>query len=222
MYDLPYFKEDDMQVIREFIESHPFAFLMAANAQGLPQATQIPVFLEEDVDKKVLRGHIMRNTEHHKALLENPNVLVVFTGPHCYVSATWYTNPSQGSTWNYMSVHARGKIRFLDEQALIDVLRKTSLYFENNNTDAPTIYDNLPPAYTQRMIKAIVPFEIEILQMEHVFKLSQNRDKKSYLNIIRKLREQDGDAQRIADEMEKRTEQLFPTDQEWNPNKFMS
>ena len=222
MYNLAYFKESDLEVIRAFIASHPFAFLIASDKKGIPAATQIPVFLEEDGDRKVLRGHIMRNTDHHKALLENPNVLVIFTGPHCYVSATWYTNPSQGSTWNYMSVHARGMIRFLDEQALIDVLRKTSLHFENNNAEAPTIYDNLPKEYTSRMIKAIVPFEIGITQMENVFKLSQNRDKESYLNIIKKLREQSGDPQLIADEMEKRTDQLFPPGKEWDPDKFMS
>ena len=222
MYNLPYFKESDLEVIKDFVARHPFAFLSAAGADGIPVATQIPVFMEDKGDRKILRGHIMKNTDHHKALLVNSNVLVVFTGPHTYVSASWYTNPYQGSTWNYMSVHVRGNIRFLDEQALIDVLRKTTLHFENQNTSSATVFDNLPEAYTQRMMKAIVPFEIEIQQMENVFKLSQNRDPESYANIIEKLKAQGGDAALIAEEMEKRTDELFPPGQEWKSDKFFS
>ncbi len=222
MYNLPYFKESDLEVIKDFVDRHPFAFVAAADAEGIPAVTQIPVFMEEDGARKILRGHIMKNTDHHKALLVNPNVLVVFTGPHTYVSATWYTNPYQGSTFNYMSVHVRGIIRFLDEQALISVLRKTSLHFENENTAAATVFDNLPKAYTERMIKAIVPFEIEIQHMENVFKLSQNRDPESYVRIIEKLRAQGGEAELIAEEMEKRTDELFPPGTEWRSDKFLS
>jgi transcriptional regulator len=58
----------------------------------------------------------MRKTDHHKAFHENPQALVVFTGPSSYVSATWYTNPHMGSTWNYMSVHLRGIFIGVGEQ----------------------------------------------------------------------------------------------------------
>src|SRR5829696_1604347 len=118
MYDLPYHKEKNEQVIKEFIGKYPFAFLSGCDAENRPVATQVPVFIEEKGGKKILRGHIMKNTDHHKAFVENENVLVVFTGPHSYVSATWYKDPNQASTWNYMSVHAKGKIRFLDEAGL--------------------------------------------------------------------------------------------------------
>jgi transcriptional regulator len=66
------------------------------------------MLVEERDGKLILHGHIMRKTDHHKAFHENPQALVVFTGPSSYVSATWYTNPHMGSTWNYMSVHLRG------------------------------------------------------------------------------------------------------------------
>ena len=126
MYDLPRHKEKDPQVIKEFIARYPFAFLTGCDSENKPVVTQLPVFIEEQDGRKILRGHIMKNTDHHKAFLQNENVLVVFTGHHTYVSATWYSNPHQASTWNYMSVHARGIMRFLDEAALEDVLRKTS------------------------------------------------------------------------------------------------
>jgi transcriptional regulator len=212
MYNLPYHKEQNEQVIKEFIDKYPFAFLAGSDSENKPVATQVPVFIEEKDGRKILRGHIMKNTDHHKAFLQNNNVLVVFTGNHIYVSGTWYSNPYQPSTWNYMSVHAKGTIRFLDDIALIDILRKTTLHFENQNQQSTTIYDNLPPEYTQKLMKAIVAFEIEVKEMDIVFKLSQDRDAKSYENIIKRLKEQGEDGQAIAAEMEKRTRQVFPVD----------
>ncbi len=210
MYNLPYYKEKKPQIIKEFIDQHPFAFLAGCNSKNKPVATQVPVFIEEKNGKKILRGHIMKNTDHHKAFLHNNNVLVVFTGPHTYVSGTWYSNPHIASTWNYMSVHVKGTIRFLDDNALEDVLRKTSLHFENYNHQSTTIFDNLPEEFKQKVMHAIVAFEIEVTEMDNVFKLSQDRDSESFDNIKEKLKQQGSDAQFIAAEMEKRTDELFP------------
>jgi len=210
MYDLPYFKEQDDEVVKKFIHDHPFAFIAGCDAQNKPVATQIPVFLEHEDGKLLLRGHIMKNTDHHRAFLANSNILAVFTGAHTYVSATWYSDPHTASTWNYMSVHAKGIIRFLDDDNLAGVLRKTSLHFENYNKESTTVFDNLSEDYTQRLMKAIVAFEIEVLELDNVFKLSQNRDAESYKNIKHRLMRQGGSASVIAEEMEKRTGQLFP------------
>jgi transcriptional regulator len=210
MYDLPYHKEKNEQVIKEFIAKYPFAFISGVDSANMPVATQIPVFIEEKDGKKILRGHIMKNTDHHKAFLQNKNVLVVFTGHHIYVSGTWYTNPHTPSTWNFMSVHVKGVVKFLDDSALIDVLKMTSLYFENNNHQSTTIYDNLPSEYTERLMKAIVAFEIEVKEIDTVFKLSQDRDYKSYNSIILKLKDKGENGKVIAAEMEKRRKEVFP------------
>jgi len=210
MYDLPYHKEKNEQVILEFIAQHPFAFLTGCDAENKPVATQVPLFMEVENGRKMLRGHIMKNTDHHKAFIQNENVLAVFTGNHTYVSGTWYSNPHTASTWNYMSVHANGRIRFLEDEALESVLRKTSLHFENNNRQSATVFDNLPLEFKQKVMKAIVAFEIEVTVLENVFKLSQDRDRESYRNIQEKLREQGEDGKVIAAEMAKRTEELFP------------
>lgn len=210
MYDLPYHKEKNEQVIKEFIAQYPFAFLTGSDSENKPVATQVPVFIEEKDGKEILKGHIMKNTDHHKAFLHNKNVLVVFTGHHTYVSGTWYSNPHTPSTWNYMSVHAKGIIRLLDDAALVDVLRMTSLHFENQNLQSATLFDNLPSDYTKKLMKAIVAFEIEIKELNTVFKLSQDRDAKSYDNIIERLKEQGEAGQVIAAEMEKRIKEVFP------------
>ncbi len=222
MYDLPYFKEEDRQTLLQFLHDHPFALLTGSFASGRQVATQVPILIDEREGSLYLHGHIMRQTDHHKAFLENPQVLSVFTGPGAYVSASWYTNPHIGSTWNYMSVHMTGNIRFLDEDALIALMKRLTLKFENNNTSSPTIYDNLPEEFLKKMLPAIVAFEIKVEEMDNVFKLSQNRDEQSYLNIIERLEERGGESALIAAEMRKRREKLFPPGVEWDGSKFMS
>jgi len=209
MYNLPYFKEEDPKVVMDFIHAHPFAFITGCSTDGKPVATQIPVFIEEKEDGLFLTGHMMKHTDHHKAFEKNTNVLCVFTGHHCYVSATLYSDPHQASTWNYMSVHVRGQLQFLDDAGLIEVLKKTSAHFENYNQQSPTTFDNLPKEYTDRLMKAIVAFKVHVEEIENVFKLSQNRDKQSYQNIITHLNEGDPDEKTIAGEMLKRQSQLF-------------
>jgi len=208
MYSLPYFKEKDQQVVLDFIRQHPFAFIAGCSKDGKPVATQIPVFIDEREGKLFLSGHIMKNTDHHKAFLHNSNVLAVFTGPHTYVSASWYEEKEQASTWNYISVHAKGILKFLDEQALLDVLKRTTNYFENNPNSGVN-FENLSAEYIQQLAKAIIAFEVEVTQIDNVFKLSQNRDEKSYHNIAEKLDAKDADGKYIAGEMRKRTSQLF-------------
>lgn len=196
------------------MRDYPFVLLSGVDADNKPVATQVPVFIDENEGKMFLTGHIMKNTDHHKAFLQNDHVLAVFTGPHTYVSATWYDNPSQASTWNYMSVHAKGKISFGGGDELVAILKRLTLHYENNNPASTTIFDNLSAEYLEPLMKAIVYFKIEIETIEHVFKLSQNRNEKSYDNIIEKLKEQGGDAQEIGIIMEKRRHKVFNAEKE--------
>ena len=209
MYNLPYFKEKDHEVVMEFIRKNPFAFIAGCDKEYKPVATQIPVFIEERQNGLYLTGHMMKQTDHHKAFENNHHVLCVFTGHHTYVSATWYSDPHQASTWNYMSVHVKGKLTFLNDEALVDILKKTSLHFEGGDRQSTTVYDNLPEDYRNKLMKAIVAFEVEVASIDNVFKLSQNRDKESYQHIVEKLRSGDQDGKTIAGEMEKRKKDLF-------------
>lgn len=222
MYNFLYFKEKDKQTILDFLEENPFAFMTGSFSSGEQVATQIPILIEERNGELFLQGHIMRNTDHHKAFVENPNALIVFTGPSTYVSASWYSNPQIGSTWNYMSVHVKGKISFMSPDELIQFMRKLTLKFEKGNTASQTFYDNLPENFLSKMMPAIVGFEIKADKMENVFKLSQNRDEISYNNIISKLEAQGGNSTLIAEEMKKRKAALFPEGVEWDGSKFDS
>jgi transcriptional regulator len=208
MYNLPYFKENDNRVVMEFIRNHPFAFITGCDVDNKPVATQIPVFIDERDGKLFLSGHIMKGTDHHKTFSYNPNVLAVFTGPHTYVSASWYDDPHQASTWNYMSVHAKGILSFKGEDALLEILKRTTDHFENNPHSGSNFHD-LPEEYVNKLVNAIVVFEIEVTSMNNVFKLSQNRNEKSFDTIIEKLEGYGGDAAQIAEEMKSRRSQLF-------------
>jgi transcriptional regulator len=208
MYNLPYYKEPDEEKVLQFVKDHPFTFLTGCDANNKPVVTQVPVFIDEREGKLFLSGHLMKNTDHHKAFLHNSNVLAVFTGANAFVSASWYDNKQQGGTWNYMSVHAKGVLKFLDMQALLDVLKRTTNHFENNPHSGAN-FDDLPAEYVQQMAKAIVAFEIEVQQIDHVFKLSQNRDEKSYDTIIEKLQERGAGAKEISEVMKKQKGQVF-------------
>lgn len=222
MYNFSYFKEKDKQILLKFMEEYPLAFLTGSFLTGTLVATQIPVLTEVRDDDLYIKGHIMRNTDHHKAFMENPNALVVFTGPNCYVSASWYSNPQSGSTWNYMSVHISGKVRFMSDEELVQLMRTFTLKFEKGNTQSKTIFDNLPDEYKSKMMPAITGFEIRAEKTDNVFKLSQNRDEQSYLNIISQLEEIGGSSALVAMEMKKRKVELFPPGTEWDGSKFDS
>jgi transcriptional regulator len=209
MYSLPHYQEKDREKALFFIRQYPFGMLMAVDSNAKPVATQLPFLLKEREGKWFLCAHIMKGTDHHQALLQHNEVLVVFTGPHSYVSASWYSRQQQASTWNYMSVHARGELRFLDETDLLDMLEELTTHFEKN-PDSPSSYKNLPDEYINRLTKAIVAFEIPIQSIDFIAKLSQNRDQVSYENIIQQLAKGDADAQAISKEMLARKDQLFP------------
>jgi transcriptional regulator len=208
MYNFSYFKEKDITVVKQFMQQNPFAVLTGCDANNHPVATQVPLLLEEKNEKLFLYGHVQRKTDHHLAFEQNPNALALFTGPHTYVSASWYTNPQTASTWNYITVHAKGLLKFLDDNALLSILSKTTAHFENN-TDSPSLVEKMPEEYVTKMMKAIVAFEMEVTHLDNVFKLSQNREQQSYDNIIPHLQAQGGEAAAIAKEMEARSSQLF-------------
>ena len=202
MYKFTYYTEQDDQKVIDFMKENAFA-LITGTGEKYPIATQIPLEIKVKEGKIFLEGHLMRKTDHHLAFEKNSNVLVLFTGPHCFVSASWYTNPSVGSTWNYITVHAKGTISFTDEEGTLKAVKAVSDKYEG--TTSAGAFDNLPKEYIAHMVKAIVGFSIEVESIDNVFKLSQNRDEASQKNIIEQLRKRsDDNAAKIAEEMERR------------------
>jgi transcriptional regulator len=196
MYDIPYFKADHPEEVLSFMKAHPFALICGADGNGLPVATQIPFLFEQRGDQLFLQGHVMKKQDHTRAFYQNPHVLIVFTGAHSYVSASWYEHQQVASTWNYQSVQAAGKIQFRDEAFLLQLLTRLTERFESPGS--PALVQEMDPAYVEQMMQAIVGFEVEVHSIRHVFKLSQNRDEKSRANIISRLGEQEGVAREMG------------------------
>ena len=200
MYKFPYYTEEDQQKVIAFMKENSFATITGIGEQ-YPVASHIPLEVEVQDDGKIsLSGHLMKKTDHHIAFEKNENVLVIFNGPHTQVSASWYTNPAMGSTWNYMVVHAKGKIKFKDEQGTSEAVKAITNKYEGLYRSSS--FDKLPQEYIDKMVKAIVGFSIEVESLENTFKLSQNRDEESKQNIIEELYKRgDDNSKAIAKEI---------------------
>ncbi len=201
MYKLPYFTEENEEVVFGFMNNNSFA-IIAGYDGSFPVATHVPLDIKKVGEQIILTGHMMKNTDHHKAFLQNENVLVVFNGPQCYVSASWYVKKEVASTWNYIDVHAKGKIKFTDEEGTKKIIEAITDKYETKESDAT--FNKLTQDYVDRLVKAIIGFTIEISSIENVFKLSQNHDAITRESIVENLKKRsDEGSHAIAKEMEK-------------------
>ena len=202
MYKLPYFTEENAEMVFDFMQKNSFAIITGLN-ENRPVATHVPLDIGKSGDKIIFTGHMMKNTDHHKAFVQNEKVLVIFTGPHCYVSASWYVKKEVASTWNYIDVHAHGSIKFTDEQGTRKIIENLTGQYEL--PESPSAFNKLPAEYVDRLVKAIVGFTIEVSSIENVFKLSQNHEIETRESIIENLTQRnDAGSNEIAIEMKKR------------------
>ena len=201
MYKFAHFTEKDREKLIAFMQKNSFATITGFG-EMYPVATQIPLEVIVAADGKItFSGHLMKNTDHHKAFVKNQKVLLLFNGPHCYVSASWYNNPQSASTWNYMTVHAKGSITFTDEEGTYQAIRSITNKYETPQSSAT--FNNMPKEYVQPLLKAIIGFTITVDSLDNVFKLSQNKTEEVQLNIIKELKKtKDNDSIKIALEME--------------------
>lgn len=204
---MPEFQEKDEAAILDFIRKHPLGMLAAVAETGAIAATHVPFLSYSEGSELRLRGHVMRSTTHWRALKSAAEVFIAFTGPDAPILASWMGDLSYGGTWNYMAVHLRGKLTFLPESDLVEILRELKDGYE----EMPEAkFDLLPPDYVPSLIRAIEGFEIEVTSVEAVFKLSQNRNLADFNRIVDSLQERGGESALVAEEMLERKERFFP------------
>ena len=197
MYDIAHFKANNHQEVIDFMQANPFVTICGVDANGFPVATHIPILLKIENEIITISGHMMRKQDHTAAFELNKNVLVIFSAPSAFVSANWYTTKNMGSTWNYQTVHARGILDIKDEAHLRNLLTELTLHFEKD-AESPTQVKNLSEEYMQQNMKAIYSFDIVVTDLQHVFKLSQNRDATSHANIKAELSKGDAPCKHMA------------------------
>lgn len=202
MYIPKHFKVTDMDEIREFIKSNSFGTIVTTK-QGKPIATHLPLGLHPHGDDYFITGHMAYANPQLEIFEDNKeNVLVMFQGPHAYISSSWYKSENV-PTWNYQSVHVYGTASIMSEQELQEDLILQLQKYEQHRKN-PVLWENLSPQ-TKKQIKGIVGFKIKIQEVQAAYKLSQNRNEKDYHNIINKLfEEKDVNSQELAEVMKNR------------------
>jgi transcriptional regulator len=201
MYIPEIYKNENQEEIREFIQANSFGLLINQANEKLC-ATHIPLELEiNEEGKDILCGHISKENPQWNGFLDNDQVLAVFSGPHSYISSSWYDHENV-PTWNYIAVHVYGKIKIIEGDAVIESLKKLVDKYEQNSEN-PIRIDDLSTK-TMMQTRGIVAFEIEITKIQATKKMSQNRDQKNYENIISELEKTNTNQSiAIANEMKK-------------------
>lgn len=189
MYVPPSFREDQPEKLHEFIKSYSFGTLFSGAESNL-QASHLPFLLDEKAGTQgILTGHMAKANTHWQTLSDK-EVLVVFQGPHVYISPSWYEEPETVPTWNYVAVHVYGKyVSVTDENKLWQILEKTVGVYE---AAMPKPWDmkELPEAFFEKMLKMIVGFEIPISRIEGKWKLSQNHSETRRQKVVQALEKQ--------------------------------
>jgi transcriptional regulator len=200
MYVPKLFKVTDINEIKEFIHHHSFGTVISSK-EGRPVATHIPLQIQEEADQLFLTGHFAYGNSQWRSLL-GEEVLVIFQGPHSYISSSWYTT-ERVPTWNYQAVHIYGKAEILEREALVEDLKLLLEKYELGRDNA-VLWHTLSPDLLEKELKGIVGFKIAVTEVQAAYKLSQNRSDIDFHKIIEQLQEtQDLAAQQIAEEMKK-------------------
>ncbi|UCZ71503.1 FMN-binding negative transcriptional regulator [Bacillus pumilus] len=198
-----FFQMKDMEKIKSFIQSNSFATVVTTTDEK-PIATHIPVSFHQVEDSYVITGHMAIGNPQWKTFEENENVLVIFQGPHAYISSSWYEKEAV-PTWNYQAVHVYGKAVLLEKGELVKEIT-TMLETYESHREQPVLWDTLSDELLEKQMKGIVGFKIIIDEVQAAFKLSQNRNERDYAHIIEKL-EAEGDLE-MAEAMKKRVKDV--------------
>ena len=197
MYVPSHFRQTDRSALFEFIEAHSFG-LLVSHVAGELFATHLPLLVDRDAGPNgCLLGHVARANPQAKELA-GQRVMAVFTGPHAYVSPSWYESENVVPTWNYVAVHVYGRCEGVDaDEAVAAILSRTVAAFERSQ-GSPWALDS-QSAYLAKLRRAIVAFRIPIAGIDGAWKLGQNHSAERREKVAQRLAASaDPDAQTIA------------------------
>jgi len=176
-------REEDRIKIVEFLKQNEFAIVVAYDGEK-PISSHLILEVIEEGEKLLVNGHMSKANPLWKTFESNNEVLVIFHGPHTYISPTWYHHVNV-PTWNYQSVHVYGKSHLMSNP--LEVYAALKSLIERQEGDPQYRLETLPQAFVDQQMKGIVAFQIEVTRLEANYKLSQNRDEEDYWNIVKQL-----------------------------------
>jgi transcriptional regulator len=197
MYVPAAFAETDLTRLHDFIEQNSFG-LLVSQVDGLPFASHLPLLLNRTAGPHgTLVGHVARANPQWRELA-GQIALAVFSGPHAYISPSWYEAEQVVPTWNYTAVHAYGRVEVVEARgAVLEIVQRSVRVYERA-MPRPWAFDP-SSTFAERMLGQIVGFRIEVERIEGKWKLNQNHPAERRKKVIRVLlKREDEDAQAIA------------------------
>ena len=193
MYTPSAFAETRIEVMHELMRAYPFAALVTMGSAGLV-ATHLPLVLHAEASEYgTLRGHMARANSQWTQASDSPDALVIFSGPHQYISPSWYPTKREDGrvvpTWNYAVVHAYGPLTQHHETAWLLKHLNSLVTQHEAGFEHPWNVADAPADYIERQTGGIVGIEIPIRRLEGKWKLSQNRSERDRAGVIESLRE---------------------------------
>ncbi len=199
MYIPKLYRQEDREAILEFLMHNDFPALVTYDGQK-PIATNLPVEVVEREESLTVFGHMARANPQWKTFGDQ-EALLIFQGPHTYISARWY-NHVNVPTWDYMIAHVYGKLREVEGEELYGLLSRLVKKYEPNTSYR---LESLPQDFVAKEIKGVVGFVMDVARIEAAYKLSQNRNDEDYQNVIRKLEQRGNEySKEIAKSMRER------------------
>lgn len=197
MYIPSNIKIDDIAIAHDFMNEFGFGVIVTSSLTG----THIPFVLHHDEGEKgVLYSHCARANKHWKEL-DGSDVLIIFMGPHSYISPSWYAQSPAVPTWNYSAVHTYGKVSLLNDIQTLEAVEEVVNKYE---PDLLVKRDIITNEFRDKLLSGIVGFKIEISDIECKLKLGQQRKSEDQLGVYNALlNSSDLDAQSLAQYMKK-------------------
>ena len=212
MYQPPHFREDRVEVQHELIRAHSLGLLITAGPGGL-QANYIPFLINDEGSAYgTLRAHLARANPQIGELSAVEQCLVVFQGAQHYISPSLYqTKRETGKvvpTWNYITVHAWGRPRVIDDAAWLRQQIEDLTRHNEASRAAPWQVSDAPDAFVAAQIKGIIGLEIPIGRIEGKWKVSQNRPAADRAGVVAGLKGHGDDADVMALQVAERSKRL--------------
>lgn len=201
MYIPPHFKIDDQDELIRFMRENMFATLVSNSVEGII-ATHLPILVGDDSQPLKLIGHMALANPQWKSFADSREVLVIFQGPHAFISPSYYNTLQNVPTWNFTAVHAYGIAKsFPDDSTKLNALANL---FQHTEPNAQHQWDTANSDYRTRLLGGMIAFEIAVTRLQGKYKLSQNRARDEQERIATSLsRESDSVRAGVGELMKK-------------------